>query len=204
MRMLKAQRFDAGSLCAQIIKHVEVKDEKAKRKSMFSNWSSVVCINLEAFGMCDALLAAGSGLPHAFEACFARKASNAFSKRRCDLHLVAWDFGEIGTMRIDGLAVELGKRAAPMKQASLPTVQQVIAQGYLELQVLAHKSARSCVLKKTFLPLVAPIFSISSVDWFRTCLQAREALGLTTQGRLDKPFLCRLNVAGEATAQELT
>eukprot|EP00435_Cladocopium_sp_Y103_P074587 s23_g49.t1 len=317
MRLLKAPRSEPASLCAQVIKHIEVKDESAKRKSMFSNWSSLVCINLEAFSMCDALLVAGSGLSHALieqsiEACFARKATSTLSKRfyslnrfvnfccrnglqffpvmehvafiylqtmlndekvaasagRSFLEAVRFasgtlglrgNLGELGTTRIDGLAVELGKRAGPIKQASPLTVQQVMAlerlvvsssdlkdravfgsmlvllyscgrfsdgqravqllvdadlskvdpnsleaSGYVELQVLGSKGARSETLRRTFLPLVAPIFSLSGCDWFRTWIQARDALGLTVQGKLDKPLLCRFNLAGEATPQELT
>ena len=62
------------------------------------------------------------------------------------------------------------------------------AQGTLELQVLGNKGARSEVLRRTFLPLVAPIYSLGSHDWFRAWLQAREALGLETGGRFDCPI----------------
>ena len=60
--------------------------------------------------------------------------------------------------------------------------------GFLELQVLGSKGARSDILRRTYLPLVAPIFSFGSVDWFRSWIQARDALGLETVGKLSHPY----------------
>ena len=77
-------------------------------------------------------------------------------------------------------------------------------QGFLELQVLGHKGARGEVLRRTFLPLVAPIYSIGGSDWFRSWIQAREALGLSVAGKLSKPLLCRFNPSGEPLNLELT
>ena len=51
-------------------------------------------------------------------------------------------------------------------------------QGFLELAVLAHKGAYTTVMKRTMLPVVAPMYSLSSASWHLTWLQAREALGL--------------------------
>ena len=51
-------------------------------------------------------------------------------------------------------------------------------QGFIELQVLNHKTARSEKLKRTFLPLVCPCFSLSGLDWITQWLLAREAVGL--------------------------
>ena len=60
--------------------------------------------------------------------------------------------------------------------------------GFLELQALGNKAARSDKLKQSLLILVAPIFSLAGVDWFRSWVQAWEALGrvhagLTRSGR---------------------
>ena len=62
-------------------------------------------------------------------------------------------------------------------------------QGFIELQVLNHKTARSEKLKRTFLPLVCPLFSMSGLDWVTQWLMAREAVGLVNEGRFDKPFI---------------
>ena len=304
-------------ICEQVIKHVEMKDEADKRTSVISNWSSLVCINLDAFALGDTLDASGDTVTHAvvnssLRACFAQKATSTLSKRfyavnrfvnfccrnglqffplrehvvfqflqamvadertapsagRSLLEALRFcrsvlglkgDMAELGTMRVDGLAVELGRRAGPIQQAQPLTDQQVMslerlvaqtedikdkvvfggllvllyscgrfsdgqravsmildtdleridsgsldAQGYVELQVLGHKSARSETLKRMVLPLVAPIFSLSSADWFRSWIHAREILGLPVQGRLNYPFICRFDIQGKAIAEEIT
>ena len=306
-----------SSLCADVIRHVEIKDELDKRRSMISNWSSLVCIDLEAFSLGDALLAEGKVISHAdvehsIAACFARKATSTLSKRfyalnkyvnfccrnghqffpvresvvftylgalnadektspsagRSLLEAIRFSMGvlglrgdlaDLGTTRVDGLSIELAKRAGPIRQAPALTVQQVMqleklvastedlrdaaifggmlvlmyacgrfsdgqrainmildgdletldpaalgGQGFLELQVLGHKGARSDVLRRTFLPLVAPIYTLAGVDWFKAWIQARNALELTTSGKLNKPFLCRFSPSGAALDQELT
>ena len=313
----RPKRRAAGGLCSEVIRHVELRDEQDKRASVISNWSSLVCIDLDAFSVGNALAVNPDGTTHAdvessLRACFARKATSTLSKRfyalnrfvnHCCRHGLQFfpirehvvftylqqlngdpatapsagrslleavrfasgvlglkgDIGELGTTRIDGLAVELTKRAGPIQQAAPLSVQQVMllerlvaesedlqdrvifggmlvllyscgrfsdgqrainmildcdlatldtdaieCQGYLELQVLGHKGARSDILKRTFLPLVAPIFSLASVDWFRAWVHAREALGLTIGGKLNKPFLCRFRPSGEVMDQELT
>ena len=304
-------------ICEQVIKHVEMKDEADKRTSVISNWSSLVCINLDAFALGDTLDASGDTVTHAvvnssLRACFAQKATSTLSKRFyavnrfvnfccrnglqffplrehvvfqflqamvADEHTapsagrsllealrfcrsvlgLKGDMAELGTMRVDGLAVELGRRAGPIQQAQPLTVQQVMslerlvaqtediedkvvfggllvllyscgrfsdgqravsmildtdleridsgsldAQGYVELQVLGHKSARSETLKRMVLPLVAPIFSLSGADWFRSWIHAREILGLPVQGRLNYPLICRFDIQGKAIAEEIT
>ena len=307
----------ASSICEQVIKHVEMKDEADKRTSVISNWSSLVCINLDAFALGATLDASGEAVTHAavnasLRACFAQKATSTLSKRFyavnrfvnfccrnglqffplrehvvfqflqtmvADEHAapsagrsllealrfcrsilgLKGDLAELGTMRVDGLAVELGRRAGPIRQAQPLTVQQVVtlerlvaqtedlkdkvvfggllillyscgrfsdgqravsmildtdlekidaqsldAQGYVELQVLGHKSARSETLKRMVLPLVAPIFSLSSADWFRSWIHAREIFGLPVQGRLTHPLICRFDTQGKAIAEEIT
>ena len=74
-------------------------------------------------------------------------------------------------------------------------------QGFIELSVLAHKGAYTTVMKRTFLPVVAPMFSISSASWYQTWLQAREVLKLETSGRLKYPLLCRFEVDGSPSMQ---
>ena len=313
----KAKKPTQCGLCSEVIRHVEARDESDKRASMVSNWSSLVCINLDAFGLGDTLEASGEVIDHScvarsLEACFARKATSTLSKRfysmnrfvnfccrnglqsfpvrehvvfvylkhlkddektspsvgRSLLEAIRFSRGvlglksdlmELGSSRVDGLAVELSRRAGPICQAAPLTVQQVMmleklvattedlkdratfgsmlvllyacgrfsdgqravqmildtdlgcidimdvaGQGFMELQVLGHKGARTEVLRRTFLPLVSPIYTLAGVDWFRAWIQAREALGLVIHGRLDKPFLCRFGPGGEAVNQELT
>ena len=282
----RPKHFRVSGLCEQVIKHVEMRDETDKRQSVISNWTSLVCINLEAFSVGDAIMAGGDRLTHAdvevsLQACFARKATSTLAKRFYALnrfvnfcgqrgmqffplreHVVFTflqsmlndekaaasagrsfleacrfaqgvlglrsDLAELGTSRVEGVAVEINKRAAPLVQAAPLLVSQVIAleklvttaddlkdkvmfgamlillygcgrfsdgqravnilmdvnlnsidptslecPGYLELQVLGNKGARSAVLRRTYLPLVAPIFSLGSVDWFRAWTNRR-------------------------------
>ena len=77
-------------------------------------------------------------------------------------------------------------------------------QGFIELQVLNHKTARSEKLKRTFLPLVCPLFSMSGLDWVTQWLMAREAVGLVNEGRFDKPFIPRFDIGGHPLQQEVT
>eukprot|EP00435_Cladocopium_sp_Y103_P075175 s103_g54.t1 len=318
MTLLRApKQVRVACLCEQVIKHVELRDEHDKRQSVISNWSSIVCINLDAFTVGDAIVAGGGSLTHAvvedsLKACFARKATSTLSKRFYALnrfvnyccrnglqffplreHVVftylqslvqdertsasagrsfleacrfargllglRGDLADLGTARVDGVAVELGKRAGPIRQASPLQVSQVIAleklvattidlkdrvllgamlillygcgrfsdgqravniildvkrddfnptaldcPGFLELQILGNKGARSDVLRRTYLPLVAPVYSLGNVDWFRSWLQAREALGLEISGKLNSPLMCRFGVDGKPLAQEVT
>ena len=313
----RPKQFRVSGLCDQIIKHVEMRDETDKRQSVISNWTSLVCINLEAFSIGDAILAGGDRVTHAdvevsLKACFAKKATSTLAKRFYALnrfvnhcgqrglqffpireHVVfnylqcmlddentaasagrsfleacrfargvlglRSDMQDLGTARVDGAAVELAKRAPPLAQAAPLLVSQVVAlerfvattedlkdralfgsmlvllygcgrfsdgqravnmildvdmgaidpasvecPGFLELQVLGNKGARSDLLRRTYLPLVAPIYSLGGVDWFRAWLQSREALGLETNGRLSYPFLCRFSSEGKPLQQEVT
>ena len=313
----KPKQTRVAGLCEQVIRHVEMREEADKRQSVVSNWTSLVCISLDAFSVGDAILAAGTqvthvDVEHSLRACFARKATSTLSKRFYALnrfvnfcgqrglqffplreHVIftylqhmlkdentaasagrsfleacrfakgvlglRGDLAELGTARVDGVATELSTRAGPIAQATPLLVSQVITleklvattpdlkdrvlfgamlillygcgrfsdgqravnmildadvasidpdslecPGYLELQVLGNKGARSEVLRRTFLPLVAPIYSLGSHDWFRAWLQAREALGLETGGRLTVPLLCRFGVDGKPLQQEIT
>eukprot|EP00435_Cladocopium_sp_Y103_P044928 s3318_g12.t1 len=318
MSLLKRpKQLKVSGFCEQVIKHVELRDEVDKRRSVISDWSSLVCINLEAFAVGDAIVAGGERLTHAaveasLSACFSRKATSTLSKRFYALnrfvnfcirnglqffplreHVVfvflqslvndekaaassgrsflescrfakailglRGDLAELGTSRVDGLAVELGKRAGPIVQATPLLVSQVIAleklvattpdmkdrvvcgalliliyacgrhsdaqravnilldversaidpksldcPGFLELQVIGNKGARSDVLRRTFLPLVAPVFPLGSVAWFQSWLQARESMGLEINGKLSSPLLCRFGADGKPLPQEVT
>lgn len=77
-------------------------------------------------------------------------------------------------------------------------------QGFLELAVLAHKGAYTTVMKRTMLPVVAPMYSLSSASWHLTWLQAREALGLEKSGKLTYPLLCRFESDGQPSMQATT
>ena len=84
--MRSSKRRVQSGLCAEVIKHVEMRDERDKRSSVISNWSSLVCIRLEAFTLCDALVEMDGSLTHAhveqsIVACFARKTTSTLSKR---------------------------------------------------------------------------------------------------------------------------
>ena len=74
-------------------------------------------------------------------------------------------------------------------------------QGFLELSVLAHKGAYTTVMKRTLLPVVAPMYSLSSANWHQAWLQAREAVGLEKSGRLFFPLLCRFEADGKPSMQ---
>ena len=313
----KPKSHRMSGLCEQVIRHVELRDEDDKRHSVISNWSSLVCISLDAFSVGDAISAGGSKVSHAdveqsLRACFARKATSTLTKRFYALnrfvnfcgqrglqffpvreHVVFTylqslldddktaasagksfmescrfaqgvlglrsDMAELGTARVEGVATEINKRAGPIVQATPLTVAQVITleklvataqdlkdrvlfgamlvllyscgrfsdgqravsiildvdvnrinpgsiecPGFLELQVLGNKGARSDVLRRTFLPLVAPVYTLGSSDWFRAWLQSREALGLEMSGRLTFPLLCRFNADGKPLQQEVT
>ena len=83
----------------------------------------------------------------------------------------------------------------------LPDPRSVENQGFIELSVLAHKGAYTTVMKRTFLPVVAPMFSISSAGWYQSWLQAREILNLEISGALKYPLLCRFEVDGSPSMQ---
>ncbi len=77
-------------------------------------------------------------------------------------------------------------------------------QGYLELQVLAHKTARCTKMKRTYLPVVCPLFSLSSEPWFVAWKVARDAMDLGSDGPVAFPVLCRFDDEGRAVKQEMT
>lgn len=50
--------------------------------------------------------------------------------------------------------------------------------GYIELQVLGHKTARSVKMKRTYMAVVAPMFSLSGHPWHKAWGDARKAMDL--------------------------
>eukprot|EP00438_Fugacium_kawagutii_P035732 Skav200347 [mRNA] locus=scaffold852:25374:27448:+ [translate_table: standard] len=289
-RKAKCARVESKlGLCQKSLRHVEPEDEISKRKSVISDWSSLVAIDIFAFSIGNLLSEDGGEVSHdailnTVRACLASKATSTISKRfyalnryvkycaqrgmevlplkesslfqylqhlnqdpstaasagRSFMEAVRFaggvlglhgDVYELGTQRLNGLAIELASKAGPIFQASPLTVAQVMqlekmlvatdnlqdkhvlgcllvllyscgrvsdgqrvtqiildvdmekveaesldVQGYIELSVLGSKTARGDKLKRTFLPLVAPIFSMSSVPWFHAWIQAREEL----------------------------
>ncbi len=76
--------------------------------------------------------------------------------------------------------------------------------GYIELQVLGHKTARSVKMKRTYMPVVAPMLSLSGHPWFLAWAQARKAFDLEFEGEVKTPLLCRFNESGQPMAREVT
>ena len=75
-----------SGICDISFKYVEHKADHDKRHSMSSNWASLVCMNLEAFTIGDAVLLSGKGVSHrlvveSVSACMARKATSTITKR---------------------------------------------------------------------------------------------------------------------------
>ncbi|CAK9032738.1 Pullulanase 1 [Durusdinium trenchii] len=60
--------------------------------------------------------------------------------------------------------------------------------GFIELSIRRHKTATSIERKRRILPVVAPIFSLSSIAWHDAWVRAREQLGLCTEGQLSAPL----------------
>ena len=82
----KPKQTKLSGFCEQVIKHVEIHDDASKRHSIISNWTSLVCINLDSFSVGDAILAGSSKVTHAdieqsLRACFARKTTSTLAKR---------------------------------------------------------------------------------------------------------------------------
>ena len=82
----KPKQTRVAGLCEQVIRHVEMREEADKRQSVVSNWTSLVCISLDAFSVGDAILAAGTqvthvDVEHSLRACFARKATPQLCRR---------------------------------------------------------------------------------------------------------------------------
>ena len=302
-------------LHARVLKHIGAKDAETKRMSLFSDWSTLIAIDVESFSIANMLRKEGisrGGIINAVGACLGPKATSTIHKRYCALSkFVRWtfghgaqtfpvaervaydylvdlredpktsptagqsflesvhfaaimlglknDFAEVGEQRIKGVAEELARTGLELQQAQPLTVDQVkrletltcvadnladtltlggllIAmygcarhsdilraknmiwdvdkdefdfsslepQGYLELQVLCHKTARSVKMKRTFLPVVCPLVSISGEPWYAAWSQARQAMGLEIEGEVICPILCRFDEEGRPVSQELT
>ena len=75
--------------------------------------------------------------------------------------------------------------------------------GFIEACALHTKGARSSAHKRTLLPLVAPMVSVSGRRWWDSFLQAREAMGMTHKGGLAYPLLGRFDEQGAPVADAL-
>ena len=75
--------------------------------------------------------------------------------------------------------------------------------GFIEASALHTKGARSQTHKRTLLPLVAPMTGVSEWCWWDHYLQAREAMGISSQGGLTYPILCRFDDQGSPLADSL-
>lgn len=75
--------------------------------------------------------------------------------------------------------------------------------GYIELSVIGHKGARSEVHRRTILPVVAPMISVSGHSWFDSWMEARSALELGVDGSIKFPLLPRFDERGVPFLQAL-
>ena len=315
MQALKRRLEKPIPLHARVLKHVEETDSKTKRTSLFSDWSTLIAIDVGAFAMSNMLKDEGisrGGVIDAVASCLGPKATSTIHKRYCALsRFVKWalqsgrqvfplresvayaylvdlrenpktaptagqsfvesihfagtmlgmqhDLDLVGDQRIKGVAEELARSGGAMQQAEALTVDQVkrlealtcVAdcladtltlggllimvygcarhsdlqrarrviwdvdenrfnptslepQGYLEFQVLCHKTARSVKMKRTFLPVVCPLVSLSAEPWYVAWYQARKALGMGVEGDVEFPILCRFDSNGNPVKQEMT
>ena len=69
--------------------------------------------------------------------------------------------------------------------------------GFFELEVIGSMTAYTLDKKRRVLPVVAPLFSLSDVNWVEARLSARDRLGLQTHGRLSRPLICKFTSSGE-------
>ena len=76
-------------------------------------------------------------------------------------------------------------------------------QGFIELCVVGNKGARTQQLKRLYLPVVAPMVSVSGCKWFDSWVASRESLGLVSSGKLRFPFMCRYTSTFKPTGQSM-
>lgn len=69
--------------------------------------------------------------------------------------------------------------------------------GYIELGMVGNKGARSDTQKRLVMPVVAPMMTLSGNKWWDSWLSARRELGLTVDGELTLPLLCKFGSSGE-------
>ena len=75
--------------------------------------------------------------------------------------------------------------------------------GYIELKVLGNKGARSATQKRLLLPVVAPMISLSGLEWWEAWFEARAALQLISHGKLGVPLLNRFDADGQVVCHAL-
>ena len=73
--------------------------------------------------------------------------------------------------------------------------------GYIELSVVGNKGARSIKHKRSILPVVAPLVSLSGHKWWESWLIARDRLGLENEGKLQLPLIPRFDPGGAPVPQ---
>ena len=69
--------------------------------------------------------------------------------------------------------------------------------GYVELSVASSKTAVSVDSKRRLLPVLAPLYSLSGLDWVTPWLDARARLGLDNEGELVWPFIPKFGPSGD-------
>ena len=82
-------------LHARVLKHIRAKDSETKRASLFSDWSTLVAIDVESFNIANMLRKEGisrGGIINAVGACLGPKATSTIHKRYCASRFVKWTF----------------------------------------------------------------------------------------------------------------
>jgi len=69
--------------------------------------------------------------------------------------------------------------------------------GYVELSVASSKTAISVDSKRRLLPVLAPLYSLSGLDWVTPWLDSRQRLGLDNEGELAWPFIPKFGPSGD-------
>ena len=69
--------------------------------------------------------------------------------------------------------------------------------GYVELSVAKSKTATTIESKRKMLPVLAPLVSLSDLDWPAAWIEARRKLGMTLDGDLEEPFIPKFGSNGE-------
>lgn len=101
------------------------------------------------------------------------------------------------SLRIESIILDMDETASYDQDAAEPF-------GYIELLVLNHKAARSVKMKRTYLPMVCPMFSLSGEPWFTSWMEARTTLGMKCAGPVEYPLLCRFDEDGKPVKEEIT
>ena len=71
------------------------------------------------------------------------------------------------------------------------------SRGYVELSVAKSKTATTIESKRKMLPVLAPLVTLSDLDWPSAWIDARRKLGMTLDGDLMEPFIPKFGASGE-------